>query len=105
MKLALLALALCACTPAPSPVAPLADATDGAPQPAGEADAGTVHLACVRLRELACSEGYPVDGGKTCDVVFLHAIEQRIAPFDAQCVADARTQEEARRCPGIGCGR
>jgi len=68
---------------------------DAAPRPVCTTPA---NCACASLCDLVCSECRP-----ECEPSIEKILEDRIMPFDTDCVYRATTKEAVRLCPSITC--
>jgi len=56
---------------------------------------------CAQLRKHHCREATPEAG--TCEAFITQILTERLTPWDAKCVAGARTRRAIRACPAIEC--
>lgn len=108
-SLAVFALAMQACPPAPNPPAPdasdaaVADAApapvDASPPPA-PADASTPSAqACANLARLGCAEGQVSNCAATLD----HVAATKLTKIDVPCLIAAKSKAGAAKCGSVAC--
>jgi hypothetical protein len=92
-KFIVLAIMVLGCNPSTTPPKP--DATDAA--------GSQCSMACANLRKLPCSDGFGVDGGKSCEA--LCTPDAPVPTFDMkpQCLIAAKTVADAIACGTVGC--
>lgn len=65
-------------------------------KPTTDASQTAIEKACSNLAVLKCSEA-----GDTCTVVMTRAMT--LTPIDVDCIINAKTQADVRKCPAIQC--
>lgn len=92
----------CPPVPAPTPVPEAGDAGHDSPvvMPEAGSQCGTpVRCACWNLCDLQCAGECDVG----CEDAFNKVISDRLMVVDLDCAINARSKEEARKCPGVEC--
>jgi hypothetical protein len=87
------------CSTPPPSIPPVADSglSDGPTADAPEC-VHTASCVCKKLCDLGCQDCMP-----ECVQTVEDIIEERLILFDPQCILDATSKVDVRKCPGVRC--